>query len=278
MAENIAKIAAAAPSGSVSEAAALAAETFGPDEVKEQAAAIAEAWKVKLSEQTLQYTKAALALARKSRAPHTEEEPELAEPWAWVGGGLPPYPWWNVLLGGPYQPGISPGPFAGPPGPYAPHKIIAANEWAFMITAVWRNPAGINWNPMNPSSAIMMGALNLNLWFETINLTNCVNGPDFGPFVYAPLGGGFINVGFVLFPPGAFAAPPNGKPALYELNMTADVAGPIAGLPFAGFATWVYDPDLEPAIWPPPFFIPPGFPAMPHWQFERPARFMVYTP
>ena len=119
-------------------------------------------------------------------------------------------------------------------------------------------------------SSVVMSAFNLNIWLETINLTNVVDGPDFGPIVFAPLGGGFLNLFFV---PIAFPAPPQGKPHLYEMNLLADVAGPVPGLPFAGYSTWVFDPDFEPPIFPP--FIRPG--VAPHWDYDKAARFMVYT-
>jgi hypothetical protein len=169
-------------------------------------------------------------------------------------------------LAGPFQPGISP----LPTGPYLPHKIIEANEAAFMVGAVWRNPFGIDWNATNPPASTVMGAFDLTIWLETVNVTDVVNGPDFGPIVFAPLGLGFLTLFFV---PITFPAPPPGKPHLYEMNLTADISGPIAGLPFAGYSTWIFNPDLEPPIWPPP--IMPGMP--PHWQYDIPARFLVYT-
>jgi hypothetical protein len=282
------KVPAATRIGTVSEAAAKAAEAFAQDEFEKHAEAMGQAWEAKLLAQTQQYTRHAMELARTLRLSGGDgtEEPELAEPIA-LPPGLPPYPWWNVLLAGPFQPGIAPAPSL-PPGPYLPHKIIAFNEPSFMIAAAWRNPAGIDWNGTNPSASVVMGAFNLSISFETVNLTSVTNGPDFGPFTFAPLGPGVVNRWILPFPPNTFPAPLQGRPNLYEMNMTADVSGPIAGLPFAGFATWVYDPDREPPIWPPPlpFPLPPPWPpippqpwfwsSLPHWQFERPARFMVY--
>jgi hypothetical protein len=86
-----------------------------------------------------------------------------------------------------------------------------------------------------------------------------------GPFPWLKLFS--MNLG-----PGVFPPPPQGQPVLYELNVTADVTGP-APEPFAGFCTWVFDPDSEPATW------PPTLPAVgPHWQYEIRMRFMTYTP
>jgi hypothetical protein len=275
--------------GTVADAAAKAAAAFTRDEVEKHVEALEQAWEAKLVAQTQQYTRRAEELAR-MRGTDGTEEPEIAEPIS-LPPGLPPYPWWNVLLAGPFQPGIAPDPSL-PPGPYLPHKIIAVNEPSFMIAAIWRNPAGIDWNGTNPSAANVMSAFNLSISFETCNLTSCTNGPDFGPFEFAPLGPGVVTWVRLIFPAGTFPVPAQGRPNLYEMNMTADVSGPVAGLPFAGFATWVYDPDLEPPIWPPrlpfPHPLPPPWPPIPpqvflwwsppHWQFERPARFMVYLP
>ncbi|MDJ0693010.1 hypothetical protein [Mastigocoleus sp. MO_188.B34] len=209
---------------------------------------------VKLTKQTDEYTKRAMAMAR-------GEGLEIAEPIS-IGGPVP-YPWFNVILAGPFQPLL-------PGGPFLPQKVIRAGEPAFMIGIVWRNPVGVNWDPTAPQANVLMAAYNLRVWLETCNVTTCGNGPDFGPINFAPLGGGFLN-GFIQ--PINFPVPQQGRPNLYEMNLTADVSGPVGGLPFAGYATWVFNPDLEPAIFPP--FIRPGVP--PHWDYDKPARFLVYT-
>jgi hypothetical protein len=144
--------------------------------------------------------------------------------------------------------------------------------------AIWMNPAPINWFPPGPSAAAVMGAFNLTIRFETINLTNVTDGPDPAPVVMAPLGAWpigppWLKLFFVPIGGGVFPAPPQGQPHLYEMNVTADVSGPVPQ-DFAGYATWVFDPDLEPAIWP-PFIQPPVFP---RWQYDIPMRFLVYTP
>lgn len=250
------------PPSSVLEAATAAAEIYATDEFEKHGKFIADAWAAKIKKQTNLYVQRALSLAR-------GEGLEEAEPWTTTS---PAYPWWNILLAGPFQPGA---PAAG--GPYLPHKIFRANEPAFMIGGIWMNPAPINWGPPGPSAADMMGALNLRINLETINLSNVANGPDPAPVVMAPIG---LAAGPSFFKPfvvsigsGFFPAPPDGKPNLYELNCTADVTGPVPGLPFAGFSTWVLDPDFEPPIFPPSLM--PGVPPM--WQHDIPARFMVYT-
>ncbi len=247
----------------VAEAASAAAEMYTRDEFEKHASFIAEAWGAKIKKQTNLYVQKALALSRGERL-------EEAGP---VTPTLPvAYPWWNILLAGPFQPGAP-----TPGGPYLPHKIFRAAEPAFMIGGIWMNPAPINWGPPGPSAADMMGALNLSIRLETINLTSVTNGPDPAPVLMAPIGAqpgpAFFKTFVVPVGGGFFPAPPNGQPHLYELNCTADVTGPVLGLPFAGFSTWLFDPDFEPAIFPPPLM--PGVPQM--WQHDIPARFLVYT-
>lgn len=183
----------------------------------------------------------------------------FAEP---VTPGIPPYPYWNLLMAGPFQ--LLGG---GAVGPFLPHKIINATEVAFMIGALWRNPAGINWIP-GPSAVTVMSTLTMSVQFQTLNMTTGVAGPTFVPAgVPSPLGFGNPLVFFV---PIAFPAPPQGTPHLYEINLVADVSGPIAGLPYAGYSSWLFSPDAEP-----PFLGRPPMP--PAWQHDVPARVLVYT-
>lgn len=246
--------------GTVRAAAAAAAEVFGKDEVEKHAQAIAEAWVARLKEQTREYTRYAMAASQRAAAGG-----EGAEIGFWSGGF--PYPWFDLYMAGPYQ--FAPSSFA-----YLPHKIIRVDEWAYLVGVLWRNPAPINYIVGNPSAADMMAALNFSAVFESIDLTNVANGPDFGPFTFGggPIGGGFINYFYALIPPNTFPAPLQGKPTLYEVNLTVDVTGPgivPATLPFSGFATWQFDPDLQP-----PSLVPGAPPALKH---DVPARFLVHS-
>lgn len=250
---------------SVKAAAEIAANTYGLD-MQKNAEAIAKAWEEKLKEQTKVYTRQLVALTNNKK----EAGVEAAEPIT-LHGGIP-YQWWNLLLAGPFQ-------LVAPLGPFLPHKIIRAGEPAFMIAALWRNPSPLPGGP-NPSAAQIMSPFEYRIWLETCNLSSCMDGPDFGP-VGNVFGGGFINTHVIPLVPGAFAAPPQGRPSLYEMNMVVDILGPGVGLPpFAGYATWVLDPDLEP-----PFFFPfvPGvgpviIPGVgPRLQHDIPARFLVYS-
>jgi len=249
----------AASVGRVAAAAVEAADLYASDEVEKHARYIADAWEVVLKEQTKVYTR---QLRQLSNGLGTEAaEPITLHPL--------PYQWWNLLLAGPFQ-------SIAALGPFLPHKIIRHDEPAFMIAALWRNPAPIPPGFGNPSAAQIMAPYDFRIHLETCNLTACVNGPDFGP-IDGVFGGGFINTFTV---PINFAQPQQGRPTLYEMNMVVDILGPGVGLPpFAGFATWVLDPDLEP-----PFFFPfiPGvgpvfIPGVgPRLQHDTPARFAVY--
>lgn len=249
-------------------AAAAAAEAYAPDEVEKHAQVILDAWVAKLKEQTREYTRVAMAqAARKPEAlAQGGVQAELAGPIS-TAPLLPTYAWFDLFCAGPFQ-------FA-PGAAFLPHKVIQVTEFAFMLGVLWRNPAPINFIPGNPTAAAMMAALNFSAWFEGINLTNVTNGPDFGPFPQpqpGPIGGGFINTFFAIMPPGTFPAPPQGRPHLYELNMTVDVTGPgivPATLPFSGFATWQFDPDTTPPT------LLPG--TAPTFKQDVPCRFLVHS-
>jgi hypothetical protein len=256
-----------APVGTVRQAAEAAAELYAPDEVEKHAQAIGESWVGVLNQRTKMYAKRKREMAREAGL-------EAAEP---AAAG---YVWWNLLLGGPFQ------PVAGAAaGPFLPHKIIRAGEPAFMLAVLWRNPDPIDGGG-GPSASTVMIPYNYNIWFETINLTTVTNGPDFGP-INANFGAGIFGYLNWHVIPIAFPAPPEGRPNLYEMNMTVDITQ--AGLPFAGFSTWVLDPDAEApfggpgttwVFWDPDIgwvrILPvPGAPG--GLQHDTPARFLVYT-
>jgi len=163
------------------------------------------------------------------------------------------YQYWNCLTVGPIQ-------FYGNP-PYQPSKIIAAGEWALMLGVVWINPANSDGGGL--PGTIVLGGRNYRVRFETINLTDVTNGPDhlFASAFDNPAE--TVNVFRWWFQP----ADPGPDPALYETTLTADIVE--MGQPLAAFSTWHYDIDSEP-----PFMALPPKPA--HWQYEIPARFLVY--
>lgn len=255
------------PAGtSCREAAEAAAEMFEPTDIEKHAAVIAEAWSAKLHEYSKIYVKQFSALTRAAHNGNGEVK-EATDPFSFPGGI--PYQWWNLLLAGPFQP-------VAPLGPFAAQKIIRHGEPAFMLAAFWRNPASLGGGP---SAAQIMSPFTCQLRLETINLSTVANGPDFvpAPFVF---GAGNINIVTIPITAG-FPAPVQGNPQLYEVNATADIVGPGGGLPpFAGYATAVLDPDIEP-----PFLFPfiPGVgpivvPGLgPQLQRDTPSRFLRYV-
>lgn len=257
----------AAPAGArtVAEAAYAAAEAFAPDEIEKHAQALADAWASKLTLQTKTYTKQLSAMAR------NETKIEAAEPITMLGAV--PYQWWNLLLAGPFQAGV-------PTGPFLPRKIISATEACFFLVALWRNPAPLGGGP---SAANVMSAYNYRVWLQASDITTMAPGPNtplpaVGSFVFGP---GFINIHPRVFPPGTFAGAVQGRPELYEMSALVDILGPGIGLPaFAGYSTWVLDPDTEPPFAFPfiprvgPVFVPGVGPRLQH---DIPARFMVYV-
>lgn len=172
------------------------------------------------------------------------------------------YPWWNILVLGPLQ-AVAPG------GPFRPSKIVRTGEDAFMIVVLWRNPVPLPGGP-NPSAAQIMASYQWEVHGETINLSEVTNGPDLAPAT-GTFGPGFIDAFVMPIPPGTFPVPAQGRPLLYELNFVMDIKGVGPGLPpFAGYATWVFDPDTEP-----PFLFVPEAPA--GLQHDIPVRFLVYS-
>jgi len=176
----------------------------------------------------------------------------------------------NCLTVGPIQ-------FFGDP-PYRPSKIIAAGEDTLMLGVVWINPnngPGGTW-----PGTVVLGGRPYRARFETVNLSDVTNGPDW----QAPLDS-FDSPADVLY---VFEwwhkwADPGAWPNLYETTFTLDITE--AGQPMAAFSTWHYDPDTEPGFLidvsslPDEYGIPDFLSRWtigPHYQFERPARFLVY--
>jgi hypothetical protein len=247
--------------GSVSSAIA-AAET----DIGSQQKAIVDAWQNLLIEQSREYQKQLAEVTSKIHP--TANGTEAAEPFMRFLGI--PYPWWEMLLAGPFQ-------AVAPLGPFEPRKVIVAGEPAFMVAALWRNPAPLPFGP-NPSAAQIMSAFNFRIRLDINNLTTLTVVPG-GPVVNGVFGAPNVNVFSVNLP--AFPTPPQGRPDLYEVNMVVDILGPGVGLPpFAGFSTWVFDPDTEPPFFFPiipgvgPVFIPGVGPGLQH---DIPARFLVYS-
>ncbi|MCI0496482.1 hypothetical protein L0Z72_15870 [candidate division KSB1 bacterium] len=220
-----------------------------PEEIKLKVEAIKSEWVTSLNDRTLAWGKKIQQIRR-------AEQPglEWGEPITQVN-----FPWWDVLVAGPFQ---FPNAVLGP---YKPSKIIADGELAVMIVALWRNPAA---GTVGVPPATLMGGRPYTLNFELMNITtvsNVIFPQVTGVFTSFP--SSFIDIHVVAFMPTSPSG--EGHPDIYEMNVTCDLTGP-GNLPMAAFASWVYDPDTEPA-----FLFLPTMPA--GMRHERPIRFMVYT-
>jgi len=245
-----------------------AATTAG--EVDQQVQAIIDSYEKKLLAATTKYQQQLSELTTQPQA--QAGAGEAADVTASFFGIT--YQFFNLLMLGPFQ-------RAAPLGPFRPSKIIISGERAFMIAALWRNPLPLPGGP-NPSAAQIMSPFQFRIRGEVMNLSTVTDGPDFAP-VTGTFGGGFINTFQMNVP--ALPVPTEGNPTLYEANFTVDILGVGTGLPpFAGYSTWLFDPDNEPPFVLPNIFIPGigtrtiRVPSLgPLLQHDIPARFMVYV-
>ncbi len=220
-----------------------AAEAEVPADLQQKANAMADELVAMLIKQTEDYDKRLSTM-------EATAQPEIMDPI--LRGG---YQYWNCLTAGPYE------LRRFPPRPYRAHKVIAAGEYYMFVGLIWVNPRHGPGGSL--PGTIVLGGREYTARFESINLSDVTDGPD-RAFTYtfaspAPVVSRIVWV--------TRAPDPGPAPHLYEVNLTCDLT--LSGQPFAGFATWHWDPDYEP-----PFMMLPPVP--PHLQFERPARFLIY--
>jgi hypothetical protein len=237
-----------------------------PEKLDEQTKELVELVTSRLDSWTGFYQKQVEELEAKSRS-----AAEIAGPISDFFGIT--YQWWNLIALGPFQ-------RVQPLGPFRPQNIIRISDPAFMLIALWRNPAPLP-GGVNPSAAQIMSPFTFTIRGETINLSQVINGPDFQP-VTAQFGPGFVNV-FRMDLPNipANQRPVEGRPVLYETNFTIDILGVGPGLPpFAGFSTSMFDPnDVPPFVFPfipgvGPVFVPGRSRGLRH---DVPVRYLLYT-
>jgi hypothetical protein len=249
------------------EAAVANASSATTTDLDQQIQAVVSMCEQKLVNATKKYQLQVEQLMSQANAPKTSSE--ATDPVSSFFGIT--YQWWNLLMLGPFQ-------AVAPLGPFRPSKIIRAGEPAFMVAALWRNPLPLPGGP-NPSAAQIMSPFTYRIRGEVINLSAVSNGLDYTP-VTATFGAPFINL-HVMSVPTATPAPTDGSPTLLEANFTVDILGPGVGLPpFAGYSTWLFDPDNEPGFVFP--FIPGVGPVVipgtgPQLQHDIPARYLVYV-
>ena len=216
-----------------------AAETAVPEELKAKAAHVIDNYDAFLKDRTEAYQMRLEAERQKTRIE--------------AGGPvIGTYSYMNCMTRGPYQFWFND----------RPNKIVAANEWVLMVGVIWINPATGPGGSL--SGTTVLGSRHYRARFESVNLSDVMNGPD---FLQTGVFSGPANPLTYIqwwFRPGD----PGPNPKLYEVHFTVDVTE--AGQPFAAFSTWHYDPEGEPPI--------PGFtPGMgAHLDHDIPARFLVY--
>jgi len=217
-----------------------------PLELAERYERILETYAAKLREHLTQNMRKMSAQAGQE----ANSKPQIAEPYS---GAL--YKWWDVFVMGPFQNIMAP--------PFLPHKVIAAGEPAFFLAYVVKNPLPTPGN--GPSALMLMNGRPFNLRAEMVNLSNVTDGPDI--FVQSAFTTELVQAFLLVF---AAPTPPQGKPDLYEANVTVDVTDAFLQ-PMAAFATRWLDVDCD-----------PGFPIGPSSAtracVEQLMRFLCYKP
>lgn len=215
-------------------------------ELVERFEAILDTYAARLEERIDLNAKKAIELLEQGTRPGLE----LGEPYSG-----PVYKWQDLFVVGPIQNISTP--------PYLPHKIVAAGEAAFFFVFVVKNP--LPTPGPGPSALTIMNGRPFNLNAVTINLTNMSNGPDI--FISSRFNRSVVQPFMFVF---NAPVPQQGKPSLFEINVTLDVTDGFLQ-PIAGFATSIFDIESD-----------PGFPVGPannqHLHVEQPLRFLVYKP
>jgi hypothetical protein len=148
--------------------------------------------------------------------------------------------------------------------PYEPSRIIAGGEDAVIWAAVFINPAVDVVQGFAVPATVQLGGRRLRVRLEQINLSSVTNGPDQTFTLTLP-----SPAPSLIWVPFFFtAADPGVNPALFEANITVDIAD--AAQPYAAFATHHISVDAEPAF----LWVPPE----PGWQLLHniPMRYLVY--
>jgi hypothetical protein len=200
-------------------------------------------WRAKLIEQTEAYVEAMTELKKGGAG--------IAAP---VTGG---YPWWNLVVAGPYQ---------ALGGPYLPNKIVKGGAPLVFLGALWRKP--MDFLP-GASAAMVMNHWDFNVTFQSVDVSTVTKGPEGGPISMnlSHYPGSYSDLFAAVM---TFPAAGAGDPHLYEVNAVADLTGPDGTNPYAGYSTWILNPDYEP-----PFLGLP--PVGPHFTYDQPARILVYA-
>jgi hypothetical protein len=148
--------------------------------------------------------------------------------------------------------------------PYEPSRIIAGGEDAIIWAAVFINPAVDVLQGFAVPATVQLAGRDLRVRLEQVNLSTVTDGPDQTFILNLPSPAPSL----LWFPFQFTAADPGNDPALFEANITVDIADPAQ--PYAAFATHHVSVDAEPAF----LWVPPE----PGWQLLHniPLRYLVY--
>jgi hypothetical protein len=218
------------------------------DELEEQANELLANFTARLTTSAEQYVEQ-LSRARSAPATATDGQVRLGEP------TVNDYVAFDIAA-------LSPIQFSGFP-PYQPSKIIAAGEDAFLFVFMFTNPLVSIPDGFAIPASVQLSGRNWRIRLEQVNLSQVQNGPDgtrtgtFGPPA------AIITSRFFRLP----TPDPGPNPRIMEALITADIDNP--ALPFAAFASNIFDIDPDPAF----FGIPPS---PPQWTHNVPLRYIVY--
>jgi hypothetical protein len=160
----------------------------------------------------------------------------------------------------------SPIQFIGLP-PYAPGKIIAGGEDAFIVAFLFVNPTVDVASGFAVPPTTQLASRNFRVKLEELNVsdatvgTNCVDALQTG--VFGAPAASLTAFVFQLSP-----GDPGPNPKLFEANVVVDIDGAVQ--PYAAFATNFFDVDDDPGF----LFVPPTPPGFRH---DAVNRYLVYS-
>ncbi|MGQ9927988.1 MAG: hypothetical protein ACUVS4_14090 [Chloroflexaceae bacterium] len=145
-----------------------------------------------------------------------------------------------------------------------PNKIVPAGSWIVVYALMWANPVSDPIHGYKVPANMQLGGRPYRVTCHQLNKTS---GATLPPLTYT---GTFPPVLPALSWWSFFIKTPSTTTAeLIEVNITADIEFPAQ--PFAAFATWHYDVDMEmPWFW----SFPPPVP--PQWRHGIPMQYLVF--
>jgi hypothetical protein len=216
-------------------------------EILERYESILDGYSKKVNDRIELNLNAALALADKTQ---DDKSPKMGTP------STTGYKMWDVFAVGPVQFGVP---------PFRPNKIVAAGDVVWFFVSVVTNPLPIpGGGGFLPSATQLVAGRPYRLRLQSLNLTNVTAGPAIAINSIFP---GVPSQTFLLGL--SFRTPLQGRPELYEVNVTADVTDNTQQ-PMAAFATHMFDLDVDPG------FPNPVPPQNAHMHVEQPMRILSY--